>query len=132
MKPRWTTCIAIVIFALSSSLAFATPRGGPGGGPGGGTGGGSACGSICRFIYGTCEIPSGDPDVPPLRDPFCERNLRTCIAVCSGGSGGGILLTAAPAGRPDVGQCMVPIDATCPSESSSPTGSAGLSGSVEL
>jgi hypothetical protein len=72
-----------------SILLSATPPTRPGGG-GGGTG--SSCGIICRFIYGSCEIPSGDPDVPPLRDPFCEARLNACIASCSGGVIGGIRL----------------------------------------
>lgn len=67
-----------------SCTARATDNGG--GGPGGGS---IPCNVLCYLYYGSCTIPSGDPDIPPLKDPFCEERRNACIARCNGGAGGG-------------------------------------------
>jgi hypothetical protein len=87
MKKQFVNQSMLAALLGFSSLLSAQQPTGPGTG-GGGTG--SSCSIICRFFLGSCEIPSGDPDVPPLQDPFCQARLRACIAACSGSAGGGI------------------------------------------
>lgn len=56
---------------------------------GGGGSGGWFCRLMCHVTHGSCTIPSGDPDIPPLKDPFCEQRRNACLARCSGGGAGG-------------------------------------------
>jgi hypothetical protein len=81
-----------VLTALLMSSASITMAADNGGGLGGGSVGGFFCRLWCELRHGSCQIPSGDPDVPPLHDPLCTQRKADCRAGCGGGSGGGIFI----------------------------------------
>jgi hypothetical protein len=67
-----------------------------------GGGGGSSvfiCKILCEARYGSCTIPSGDPNIPPLKDPFCAAEKARCKDRCSSGGsnpGGGVIAQLVP------------------------------------
>jgi hypothetical protein len=91
MKPRLALLLLSMMLGASVSARAADGGTGPGGGSGGG---GFWCRLMCDIRHGSCTIPSGDPDVPPLRDPFCEERKAACRAGCGGGGGGGLIIGA--------------------------------------
>jgi hypothetical protein len=83
--------LAALCMAASANLLALANNGGGSGGSGGGS---WSCRLRCLFTIGSCEIPSGDPNIPNLHDPFCEQRRAACLSACSGG---GVFIGAVPA-----------------------------------
>jgi hypothetical protein len=89
MKNKLLKGVLSAMLMSGASIAMATDNGG---GPGGGSVGGFFCRLWCELRHGSCQIDSGDPDVPPLHDPLCAQRKAECRAGCGGSSGGGIFI----------------------------------------
>ncbi len=89
MKNKLLKGVLTALLMCSASVTMALDNGG---GSGGSSGGGFFCRLWCELRHGSCQIDSGDPDVPPLHDPFCAQRKAECKAGCGSGRGdGGII-----------------------------------------
>jgi hypothetical protein len=115
MKNKLLNGMLAALLVCGASVTRATDNGG--GPPGGSSGSGFFCKLWCELRHGSCQIPSGDPDVPPLHDPFCAQRKADCKAGCGGGSGGGggiIIGSVTPDAR--AGWLMSPLPACAPGD----------------